>query len=340
MLFSYSSSVATNSHLVGGVYRARTYDLHDVNVAITVKMHLSLKIHLRFFFIPLSNHDIISMIRIPGGVCFMRKLSILFLVLCLLPVLVLAQTDGDFTYSVHDGQAIITAYTGSANSLIIPDMLGGYPVTVIRYCAFRDCSSLSQVSIPDGVRTIGSNAFRNCTSLTKIALPDSLVFIDTHAFYGCSSLKQLAPPESIERLHPYAFYGCSAIRLCGLHSRAALILTDFGLSFTSPDYPHLSLMAHEDAAGTRTFTVTDCDESAVHVVLPDGVTHIEGYAFFNCASLTEITMPDSVTDIAYSAFEGCSALGLVILSGNTVSIAESAFARCPSVTLVIPEGGD
>lgn len=270
----------------------------------------------------------------------MRKWSILLLLamLCQIASITLAETEGDFTYAVQNGQAVITAYTGSASELSVPNTLGGYPVTSIRYCAFRDCAALSRVVLPDSITAIGSNAFQNCTSLSQVQFSEGLATIGTHAFYGCVSLKQLTLPESIQRLHPYAFYGCSATQLCSLDSHAALVLTAFGYSFTSPDYPYLSLMVHENAAGLRTFTVTDCDESADHVSIPNGVVLIDGYAFFNCALLTEITIPDGVTEIAYSAFEGCPALTQIILPDSVAHIAESAFLGCPALTIIASEG--
>ena len=270
----------------------------------------------------------------------MKKLSflLLLLMLCLPAFSARADAEGDFVYSVREGTAVITSYTGSADHLLVPDTLGGYPVTAISYCAFRNCASLCSVTLPDGILSIGSNAFRNCASLSQIVLPDSLTAIATHAFHGCSALQQIALPESIRQIHPYAFYGCSAVRLCSHNSRAALVLTDFGYSFTSPDYPQLSLKAYDHASGLRCFTVTDCSEAAESVSFPEGVTLIDGYAFFGCASLRAVSIPDSVTQIADAAFEGCASLQEVIIPESVVSIAENAFSRCPSLTIVAPSG--
>lgn len=244
-----------------------------------------------------------------GGICPMKKMSalLLWLALSLFFFPVCAETEGDFSYAVSDSKAAITAYTGSADHLIVPDTLGGYPVTSIRYCAFRGCTSLVTVVLPDSLTAIGSNAFQNCFSLTQLDLPESLSMIGTHAFYGCARLAQLTIPDGLGRIHPYAFYGCSAVRLCSLSSQAALTLTCFGYAFTSPDYPQLSLKAYQNDSGERTFTVVDCDESAVSVVFPEGVTAIGRHAFNNCTALTELAIPESVTEIAESAFEGCPA---------------------------------
>lgn len=270
----------------------------------------------------------------------MKKLSILLLtlLLCLFSTISPAETEGDFVYSIHDGQAIITAYTGNASELVIPDTLGGCPVTSIRYCAFRECVTLTRITLAHGINSIGSNAFQGCSSLRHIDLPDSLISIGTHAFYGCPELTQITIPDSIQRIHPYAFYGCSATRQCSPNGPAALVLTDFGYSFTCPEYPLLALKAYEDDSGLRAFTVADCHESAVNVTFPAGVTAIDRYAFFECASLAEITIPEGVREIPHAAFDGCASLAQVTLPGSVAKIEDSAFARCPNITILSPAG--
>lgn len=162
----------------------------------------------------------------------MKRLFFLLLVLCHFSSTVLAQTEGDFTYSISDSQATITGYTGSAAELILPDTLGGYPVTAIRYCAFRNHPSLTRVVIPEGVLVIGSRAFQNCPSLTQIVFPESIQRLDTHAFHGCAALKQILLPDHLTRIHTLAFYGCSAVRYCVPDSQTAQTLSAAGLSFS------------------------------------------------------------------------------------------------------------
>ena len=162
----------------------------------------------------------------------MKRLMFFFLTLCLLSAAAFAQTEGDFDYFISDGQATITSYAGSASVLILPDTLGGYPVTAIRYCAFRNCPSLTQVVIPEGVISIGSRAFQNCPSLTQIVFPQSLQRLDTHAFHGCCRLKQILLPDHLVRVHTLAFYGCSAVRYCIPDSQTAQTLSAAGLSFS------------------------------------------------------------------------------------------------------------
>ena len=269
----------------------------------------------------------------------MKKLPALLaslLALCLITLCAGAQTEDGFTYSVSEGEARITAYTGSASHLILPDTLGGYPVTSIGICAFRNCTSLTHVEIPDGVTRIGSRAFKNCTSLTQILIPDSVTRIDTHAFYACSSLKQIALHNNIDQINILAFYGCSAARHCRRGSLTAYVLTDVGYSFTDPAYPQLTLKAYEDDQGQRTFTVADCDTAAVSVVFPASVTAIERYAFFGCASLKEIVIPDGVAEIAEATFENCTSLERITLPASITKIAGNAFSGCASLTVIAP----
>jgi len=273
-----------------------------------------------------------------GGAPFMRKLFAVLLLLMLCISCAPAETEGDFAYSISGGKAAVTAYTGSAAVLTVPDTLGGYPVASIRYCAFRNCETLTHVTLPRGITSIGSNAFSRCPALERIDLPDTLAMIDTHAFYGCPKLAQLIIPDSIERVHALAFYGCSAVRQCSLDGHAARVLTDFGYSFTCPEYPLLSLKAFEDESGRRTFTVADCDVSVSQVAFPEGVTAIDRYAFFDCAALTEIVIPDGVAEIPDSAFEGCTSLRKVALPSSVQTIADSAFARCGDITVIAPVG--
>lgn len=268
----------------------------------------------------------------------MKRLLTVLSLLCMIAVSAAAQAEDGFSYSISDGEATITAYTGSAAELILPDTLGGYPVTVIGVCAFRDCSALTRVVIPEGVKRICSNAFQRCTALSQLIIPRSVTRIDTHAFYACASLEEILLHDSIPHINILAFYGCSAKRICRPDSLTAYVLTDVGYTFTHPDYPQLALKAWEDADGRRTFTVADCDKAAVSVSFPEQVTAIEKYAFFGCAQLEEIVIPEGVREIASSAFSGCTSLAQIALSGSVESIADDAFAGCPGLTILAPAG--
>lgn len=69
-------------------------------------------------------------------------------------------------------------------------------------------------------------------------------------------------------------------------------------------------------------------------IVPDGVTRIEGDAFYNCYNLTSVTIPNSVTSIGYSAFEHCTGLTSVTIGNGVTSIGACAFSRCLDLTSI------
>lgn len=73
-------------------------------------------------------------------------------------------TSGDYQYVVlDDGTAEITKYTGSEASLTIPTELDGIAVTSIGKFSFEKCTSITSLTIPGSLKSIGKNAFRYCT---------------------------------------------------------------------------------------------------------------------------------------------------------------------------------
>jgi hypothetical protein len=99
-------------------------------------------------------------------------------------------------------------YCSSLTSITIPQ-----GVTSIGYRAFEGCSSLTSITIPQGVTSIGRYAFHDCSSLNSITIPESVTSIESYAFYGCSSLTSITIPESVTSIESYAFYGCDSLRI-------------------------------------------------------------------------------------------------------------------------------
>jgi hypothetical protein len=93
------------------------------------------------------------------------------------------------TWTTAGGEVTITdCDTAATGELVIPDTIGGNPVTSIGRSAFAHCRSLTSITIPDGVTSIGQNAFQTCVSLTSITIPDSVTSIGSSAFHTCWSL--------------------------------------------------------------------------------------------------------------------------------------------------------
>ena len=121
------------------------------------------------------------------------------------------QETTDFEYTVKDGCAVITKYTGNAADVVIPDTIEGAPVTEISYYAFEAKYDLRSVKLPDTVTLIGENAFMDCSSLEEINIPEAVTGIDRGAFVACTSLKEITLPKNVAYVREEAFTACEGL---------------------------------------------------------------------------------------------------------------------------------
>ncbi len=176
----------------------------------------------------------------------------------------------------------------------------------IEYGAFRDCSSLESIVIPDKVTGIPRCAFSGCTSLESIVFGKSVSWLGEQAFSGCTSLKSVTIPDSVNEVDGYVFSGCTSLTSVTLPSS----ITTMGIGMFS-----------------------GCT-SLRSVVLPDSLTEIGRYLFSGCTSLTSVTIPDSATSVGMDAFSGCTSLESVDLGDSVSYIGRSAFQGCTSLSSV------
>ena len=97
--------------------------------------------------------------------------------------------EEQFAFEIREGNAVITAYTGSASEIVIPETLGGRTVTAIEADAFRNCRAES-VIFPKTLVRIEENAFRDAR-LREITFYDNIEYITDDCFAGCQVLATL-----------------------------------------------------------------------------------------------------------------------------------------------------
>ena len=90
---------------------------------------------------------------------------------------------------------------GTITILTAKDLAGA---TQIRSYSFRECHSLTRITIPDGVTSIGNYAFESCSSLTNVIIPDGVTTLNLYAFYNCSSLMSITIPDSVTSIGGYS----------------------------------------------------------------------------------------------------------------------------------------
>lgn len=106
------------------------------------------------------------------------------------------QESKDYTYTDTDGGILITGYLGTGTLAQIPAEIDGKAVVEIGENAFRN-STVEQVIVPEGVKSIGWFAFYGSYRLSSVILPASVTRIEYGAFELCSSsLRVTCPPGS------------------------------------------------------------------------------------------------------------------------------------------------
>ena len=192
-------------------------------------------------------------------------------------------------------------------------------VTSIGEYAFNYCISLTSVTIPNSVTSISDSAFKNCTSLKSVTIPDSVTSIDSYAFFKCTSLKSVKIPDSVTSIGSDAFLCCSSL--------TTIEVSNYNENYSSTD----GILFNKDKSKLITYPAGKPNET---YEIPDSVTGIGYYAFYNCASLSNVIIPNSVTSIGFSAFVYCTSLTSVNIGDSVTSIGSDAFVNCTSLTSV------
>ena len=178
--------------------------------------------------------------------------------------------------------------------------------TTIGQEAFKSCTKLATIDIPNGVTSIGNYAFDSCSGLTSINIPNSVTSVGLGVFYHCSNLTTVNIPNGVTKIGTSFFNGCSNLTTVNIPNS----VTRFG------DY------AFKECTNLTTIDI------------PDGVTYIGYNVFENCLSLTTVNIPNGVTKIEYSAFQGCSNLTTVNIPNSVTLIDTNAFYNCISLASV------
>ena len=266
-----------------------------------------------------------------------------------------------YTDSASGEYKILWKYSGSAERVIIPSVVGGLPVReinknafssknittvvisasvrVISDNAFASCSKLEHVIFEDGVTTIGKRAFYNCTALEYIDFPETLISIGEEAFWNCTALKSITLTDGVEELGSNAFRFCeslasfnpgnAAVDIVGTQvfaDCAAALYTVYGEGtyVGNSENPYAVLIAYADLEATS-------------VVIHEDTEIIGGFAFSN-SKMTELNLPASVRVIGWYAFYNCDYLTELIIPDTVVAIGDYAFGNCHGLTDTVTIG--
>ncbi len=219
-------------------------------------------------------------------------------------------TYQDFNYTIIDNEVTITKYKGTAAEVTIPESINGCPVTAIGDYAFEKKQTVTSVTIPSLVESIGLYAFSNCSKLTTVTFSGSVLrTINAYAFNACSKLTGIIFPESLCYIGDCAFYTCTGL--------------------TSIDIP-------KNFTAFERYSFYGCSNLKT-VTMADSVNMIRQHTFYGCSKLTSIKLSSSLTTISRYAFSSCSSLSEISIPASVKLIEQSAF-YCNNLKTVHYEG--
>ena len=207
----------------------------------------------------------------------------------------LSSTNYVFAYAGEDSSGIVVniganvtripaylfdPYSSSSYSsnIISVNFQEGSQCTEIGTCAFSNCSSLTNITIPENVTSIGDGAFYNCTELTEIN-------------FNATNMSDLSSGDNV-------FYNAG--------NNSTGIVVNIGANVTRiPAY----LFCPDNSYYSPNIVSVNFAEN-------NQCTEIGNFAFSGCSSLTSIAIPEKVTSIGTSAFSGCSSLTDVYYDGD------------------------
>lgn len=277
----------------------------------------------------------------------MRKI-LLFVLVILLALPISARSFSftyagqTLTYNVLDEEAKTCEVASVANcpvNLIIPSKVYDastsvdMTVTGIRDRAFFYESSLTTVSIPTTIQTIGNGAFNSCSNLSSLTISElpNLKKIGEEAFRNCSKLRGTLSFPALTEMGQSAFYDCESITAVSLSSDLKEIPPHAFERCTS--LKKIDIPSEVSKIGDNAFYY--CSQLANPLVL-SALTEMGQYAFAYCESLSSVTIGSNLEIIPPHAFDRCSKLVSITLPANLIEIGEYAFDTCGFSDIELP----
>lgn len=216
-------------------------------------------------------------------------------------------------------------------------------VTTIDYEAFKNCTGLTDITIPSSITSIGENAFSNTAWYNNHSdgvlyldnwligykgeevgdhiIPEGTKGIADFAFRYCSSLTSISIPSSLTIIGSYPFLSCAGI--------ASMSVDEGNKMYDSRNNCNAIILTAENKL------LFGCNNT----VIPTGVTSIGDNAFNGCTGLTSMNIPEGVESIGISAFTMCNSLTSVIIPSTVTSFGNWCFScnNLSSVTSLIQE---
>lgn len=216
-----------------------------------------------------------------------------------------ALTYDSFVYEIVDEKIVITGYNGTDTTVTVPSTINDIPVVVISESAFKGNTTITSITVNEGIEDIGASTFENCTSLATISLPSTITHMGEKAIYNTAYYND----ESNWKLKK-SDSSSDDLNIGGSGVQDTITWEDV----LAPELEYLYL-------GT---TLIECQFSGIYRINAGTLLIADG-AFKGSENATKIVFPSSLVAIGDYAFEGCLGIETFDISENISFSASSIY---------------
>ena len=265
-------------------------------------------------------------------------------------------TDTVCTYALPDGSGNLyyNAETGwitgadeTVKNVLIPAKIDGVTIVGIDPYVFVNRSdywgyvngntTLTSVSIPNTMEEIGENAFMRCTALStlRFAPGSKLKTIGKYAFQGCSSITSLTIPDGLKNIGDGAFYGLEKLKYLTMSGEvdASGWISWWGVDTLTLTGTYVFGRAPVDRDDYLWYNPLPGRDTR-KVILSEGITSVDEYAFHRCQNLEQLVLPTSLQTIGAHAFEFCENLTDITIPDSLQTLGQDCFKECNKLQLI------
>ena len=222
-------------------------------------------------------------------------------------------------------------------------------ITNIEYDCFESCRKIKTIELPSSLNYVSDSAFNNCVSLILVIIPKGINQFNGYVFQNCYSATVLCEDESKPsnwssdwaNNGPTVVWGYKEIKTvdgykCVITAENTAIIIG-AEDLTKKTYEFPDKVGAYDVVDINLPAIFRDNQVVEEVYIPDYLTAIPGYSFYNCTSLKKVVFSDntSISSIGRYAFNQCSSLKAITIPDGISTLNSYTFANCTNLRVVV-----